>query len=187
LAPLHCSSPFIGELRCQAIQTEHGPYILERTQKAVYIVRCLWGCDVPPTPKRSGNNWVHQKNLLTRILKRDFFLSKLTFGSTLTTHNVWLMELMKGQTALRRIISITPEGKSIQFICKTIWPEPFVVGPQHRSHWKNVRTNFQVLKETVSRDVGLFIVFFFSTKNTRESHSGYRCAISHGRKSVFSL
>jgi hypothetical protein len=40
--PLHRSYPFIGELRCQAIQTEHGPYIAERTQKAVYIVRCLW-------------------------------------------------------------------------------------------------------------------------------------------------
>jgi hypothetical protein len=41
-APLHRSSPFIGGLRCQAIQTEHGLYIAERTQKAVYIVRCLW-------------------------------------------------------------------------------------------------------------------------------------------------
>jgi hypothetical protein len=41
-APLHLSSPFIGGLRCQAIQMEHGPYIAERTQKAVYIVRCLW-------------------------------------------------------------------------------------------------------------------------------------------------
>jgi hypothetical protein len=41
-APLHRSSPFIGGLRCQAIQTEHGPYIAERTKKAVYIVRCLW-------------------------------------------------------------------------------------------------------------------------------------------------
>jgi hypothetical protein len=40
--PLHRRSPFIGELRCQAIQMEHGPYIAERTQKAVYIVRCLW-------------------------------------------------------------------------------------------------------------------------------------------------
>jgi hypothetical protein len=40
--PLHRSSPFIGELRCQALQTEHGPYIAERTQKAVYILRCLW-------------------------------------------------------------------------------------------------------------------------------------------------
>jgi hypothetical protein len=40
-APLHRSSPFIGRLRCQAIQTEHGPYIAERTQKAAYIVRCL--------------------------------------------------------------------------------------------------------------------------------------------------
>jgi hypothetical protein len=39
--PLHRSSPFIGELRCQAIQTEHGPYIAERTQKAVYVY-----CDV---------------------------------------------------------------------------------------------------------------------------------------------
>jgi hypothetical protein len=32
--PLHRSSPFMGELRCQAIQMEHGPYIAERTQKA---------------------------------------------------------------------------------------------------------------------------------------------------------
>jgi hypothetical protein len=40
--PLHPSSPFIGELRCQAIQMEHCPYIAERTQNAVYIVRCLW-------------------------------------------------------------------------------------------------------------------------------------------------
>jgi hypothetical protein len=37
----HRSSPFIGRLRCQAIQTEHGPYIAERSQKAVYIARCL--------------------------------------------------------------------------------------------------------------------------------------------------
>jgi membrane protein YdbS with pleckstrin-like domain len=42
VGPLHRSSTFIGELRCQAIQTEHGPYITERTQKAVYIVICLW-------------------------------------------------------------------------------------------------------------------------------------------------
>jgi hypothetical protein len=42
ICPLHRSSPFIGGLRCQAIQTEHGPYIAERTQKAVYIVSCLW-------------------------------------------------------------------------------------------------------------------------------------------------
>jgi hypothetical protein len=40
--PLHRSSPFIRGLRCQAIQMEHGPYITERIQKAVYIVRCLW-------------------------------------------------------------------------------------------------------------------------------------------------
>jgi hypothetical protein len=39
---LHRSSPFTEELRCQAIQMEHGPHIAERTQKAVYIVRCLW-------------------------------------------------------------------------------------------------------------------------------------------------
>jgi hypothetical protein len=41
-ASLHRSSLFIGGLRCQAIQKEHGPYIAERTQNAVYIVRCLW-------------------------------------------------------------------------------------------------------------------------------------------------
>jgi hypothetical protein len=41
IGPLHRSSPFIGELRCQAIQMEHG-LIAERTQNAVYIVRCLW-------------------------------------------------------------------------------------------------------------------------------------------------
>jgi hypothetical protein len=40
--PLHRSSPFIGGLRCQAIQMEHGPYTAERTQKAVYVVKCLW-------------------------------------------------------------------------------------------------------------------------------------------------
>jgi hypothetical protein len=41
-APSHHSLLFTGGLRCQAIQTEHGPYIAERNQKAVYIVRCLW-------------------------------------------------------------------------------------------------------------------------------------------------
>jgi hypothetical protein len=41
-ALLNRSSPFIGELRCQAIQLEHAPIcIAERTQSAVYIVRCL--------------------------------------------------------------------------------------------------------------------------------------------------
>jgi hypothetical protein len=36
----HRSSPFIGELRYQAILMEHGLYIAERTQKSAYIVRC---------------------------------------------------------------------------------------------------------------------------------------------------
>jgi hypothetical protein len=49
--PLHRSSPFIGELRCQAIQMEHGPCIAERTQKAVYIVRCL--CGILTSPYRN--------------------------------------------------------------------------------------------------------------------------------------
>jgi hypothetical protein len=53
--PLHRSSPFIGELPCQAIQTEHGPYITERTQKAVYIVRCLWCAHRNPV-----GYWEHQ-------------------------------------------------------------------------------------------------------------------------------
>jgi hypothetical protein len=39
--PLHRSSPFIGDLRCQAIQIEHGLMYIERTQNAVYIVRSL--------------------------------------------------------------------------------------------------------------------------------------------------
>jgi hypothetical protein len=41
---LHRSSPFIGELRCQAIQTEHGPaYSRENLKSSLqYIVRCLW-------------------------------------------------------------------------------------------------------------------------------------------------
>jgi hypothetical protein len=33
ICPLHRSSPFTGGLSHQAIQTEHGPYIAERTQK----------------------------------------------------------------------------------------------------------------------------------------------------------
>jgi hypothetical protein len=37
--------PFIGELRCQAIQAEHGPYIAERTQKAVYILWDVYDAD----------------------------------------------------------------------------------------------------------------------------------------------
>jgi hypothetical protein len=50
--PLHRSSPFIGELRCQAIHMEHGPYIAEITQKAVCSVRCLWR---NPFKKRSSH------------------------------------------------------------------------------------------------------------------------------------
>jgi hypothetical protein len=41
-APLYRSSPFKGGVSCQAIQTEHGLFIAERTPKAVYIVKCLW-------------------------------------------------------------------------------------------------------------------------------------------------
>jgi hypothetical protein len=61
-ALLHRSSPMKGELRCQAIQTEHGPYIAERTQKAVYIVRCLWrwhaysDIDLDATPKMNTSH-----------------------------------------------------------------------------------------------------------------------------------
>jgi hypothetical protein len=48
--PLHRSSPFIGELRCQAIQMEHGPYIAERAQKAVYVY-CEMSVKLFPLPK----------------------------------------------------------------------------------------------------------------------------------------
>jgi hypothetical protein len=47
ICPLHRSSTFIGGLRCQAIQTERVPCIAERTQKAVYIVICLWVSRTP--------------------------------------------------------------------------------------------------------------------------------------------
>jgi hypothetical protein len=42
MAPPPQLSLHIGELRFQSIRTEHGPYIAKRTQKAVYIVSCLW-------------------------------------------------------------------------------------------------------------------------------------------------
>jgi hypothetical protein len=54
--PLHRSSPFIGELRCQAIKMEHGSYIADRAQKAVYIVRCLWSVHMFPTYTCSNPN-----------------------------------------------------------------------------------------------------------------------------------
>jgi hypothetical protein len=47
-SPLHRSFPFIGGLRCQAIETEHGPYIAERTPKSsLYcemsmVAICVW-------------------------------------------------------------------------------------------------------------------------------------------------
>jgi hypothetical protein len=53
-APLHRSSSFIGELRCQAIQMENGPYIAERTQTAVYVVRCLWTVRIRPLSAASA-------------------------------------------------------------------------------------------------------------------------------------
>jgi hypothetical protein len=40
---LHRSFYCIGALRYLQIQKEHCPYIAERTRKAVYDVRCLWG------------------------------------------------------------------------------------------------------------------------------------------------
>jgi hypothetical protein len=41
LPPLHRSSPFIGGLRCQAIQTEHGPYIAETRKNPKSSTYCL--------------------------------------------------------------------------------------------------------------------------------------------------
>jgi hypothetical protein len=64
--PLHRSSPFIGELRCQAIQMEHGPYIAERTQ----IAYCEMS--VPVTEKliwfpRTFRPWFsHSDSICTR-------------------------------------------------------------------------------------------------------------------------
>jgi hypothetical protein len=68
-APLHCSSPFIGGLRCEAIQTEHGPYIgSERTQKAVNIVRCQCDCAV---------GWVYIGIRTTVRLGKVHFVAKV--------------------------------------------------------------------------------------------------------------
>jgi hypothetical protein len=43
-APLHCSSPFIGELRCQAIKMEHA-LIYQRGPKAQSILWDVCGCN----------------------------------------------------------------------------------------------------------------------------------------------
>jgi hypothetical protein len=56
-------SPFIGELRCQDIQTEDGLYIAERTQKAVFIVRCLW---------------MKHRNTCDALGKQDYALSQIS-------------------------------------------------------------------------------------------------------------
>jgi hypothetical protein len=52
----------IGELHCQAIQMEHSPYTAERTQNAVYIVRCLWiaqicGSSMKKKTRPRHRNW----------------------------------------------------------------------------------------------------------------------------------
>jgi hypothetical protein len=49
--PLHRSSPFIGELHALSSNSNGTrSYIAERTQNAVYIVRCLWFSRYSPFP-----------------------------------------------------------------------------------------------------------------------------------------
>jgi hypothetical protein len=59
------STPFMGGLRCQAIQTEHGPYIAERTQKAVYIMRYLEGRPIESNYP-NGLHTEKKNNILTQ-------------------------------------------------------------------------------------------------------------------------
>jgi hypothetical protein len=63
--PPHRNSPFIGELRCQAIQMEHAPYIAERTRNAVYIVRCL--CS-PDEKGGGGVLWIETTGIVVSLL-----------------------------------------------------------------------------------------------------------------------
>jgi hypothetical protein len=42
LPPSTAALPLYRRAALSRNSTEHGPYIAERTQKAVYIVRCLW-------------------------------------------------------------------------------------------------------------------------------------------------
>jgi hypothetical protein len=78
--PLHRSSPFIGELRWPAIQMEHGPYITERTQKAVFIVRCLW---------LQAGNWEKLINIIFRIDRIRYSTVILEIKFEFYRHNFW--------------------------------------------------------------------------------------------------
>jgi hypothetical protein len=42
---------------------EHGPYIAERTQKEVYIVRCLWASPILCSVLRAGNHFIIKNHL----------------------------------------------------------------------------------------------------------------------------
>jgi hypothetical protein len=58
------SSPFIDELRCQAIQTEHGPYIQysrENPKSSLYCEMSIWFttvCQLARPPRMYGPDWV---------------------------------------------------------------------------------------------------------------------------------
>jgi hypothetical protein len=96
--PLHRSSPFT--LRCQAIQTEHGAYIVERTQKAVYIVRCQWlRCKWPnwgailfememtkSAPSYLRRKWPHLCHL---VWDGNDYMGAILFEIQINKHLVW--------------------------------------------------------------------------------------------------
>jgi hypothetical protein len=83
-APLHRRSSFIGGLRCQAVQTEDGPYKAERTQKAVYIVRWLW-IDLAFLARKHAFVWRH-----LRIFSIQYYLGSSPCTSGCGTASIWI-------------------------------------------------------------------------------------------------
>jgi hypothetical protein len=69
-APLHRSSPFIGGLRCQAIQTEHGPYSRKNPKSNLY---CEVSMPVSHVQKKKSAEImeVHQRNcwVVCKVIK----------------------------------------------------------------------------------------------------------------------
>jgi hypothetical protein len=81
--PLHRSSPFIGELRRQAIQIEHGLIQYSReSQNAVYIVRCLWSESTSQDAKPRVQPVVHPPLYITNA-----------GGEPRVKHGVWRPEM----------------------------------------------------------------------------------------------
>jgi hypothetical protein len=71
-APLHRSSPFIGGLRCQAIQTEHGPQKEPKKQSTVY-------CDMSMMRQHNCCTSSTQSNSTTPVLPMGPIFGHMSF------------------------------------------------------------------------------------------------------------